>query len=368
MPRPARSPFYTNLPILLGGLAWGMLSPGPFDRLRAQEAADSHNSESAHPEAVSGYAFSFPAMGTRVELKAYHADRERVRAAFDRARVCVEQLASILTDYDRQSETRRLTERAYRQRVGVSDSLWQVLIASQHWHSLTDGAFDSSMGSLTRLWRKYRRGGRIPDTELVQQTLTQCGWQHVRLDIEARQIELDRRDIHFDFGGIGKGYVADQAYRVLVESGVDQCLVDISGNIRCGLAPPGQAGWRIAVSDLQNRQSTLWRMELQNAAIATSGDLWQYIEIDGQRHSHILDPDTGYGVVGPIAATVIAANATSADAFATAACILETERGLEIATQEGLQLLIARLDGEQISLKTTPDFPGKPTKSHGDGS
>ena len=311
---------------------------------------------------VEGYQREFAALGTRVTLTAFHQDAQLVDTSFAEAQALVDHLGSILTDYDPNSETRRLSELACNRSQKVSYELFQVLELSDSWYTRTEGVFDSSLGQLTRLWRKYRRARRVPPPDLIQQALASSGWEHVQLDRDSHEVTLNqasgRPPIQFDFGAIGKGYIVDRVFELLQDRGLAVTLVNISGNMRCGAAPPDRSGWRIAIAPLEQDGEPLRRLALCNSAIATSGDLWQYIEIDGIRRSHILDPATGYGVEGPIAATAIASSAADADALATAACILPSQRVLEIAEQVGGKVLIAkRVNKEEPVCIQSPDFP-----------
>lgn len=307
--------------------------------------------------AVVGYEFSFPAMGTKVQLRAFHHDRVVVEAAFEAAQRRVEALEQILSDYRPESETRTLTARAYPEPATVSPELFAVLETSQAWYRRTDGAFDASLGALTKLWRKHRRAGRVPSGAEIEAALERCGWEHVELLDAPPRVRLRREGIEFDFGGIGKGFVLDQVFELLQQRGLTRVLVDISGNMRCGQPPPGRAAWRIGIAPLKPGQPPLRLIHLVDRAIATSGDLWQYVEVDGRRYSHILSPQTGRGVLGPIAATVIAERATDADALATAACVLGFERAAELSHRHGLPLLVAEIEDGVPRVRTAGGFP-----------
>lgn len=303
-----------------------------------------------------GYEWSFPALGTFVNFRAFHTDRELVEQVFKRGQSRILELEAILSDYNPESETRKLGERAVVAATPVSAELWEMLQASQQWHQKSEGAFDASLGTLTRLWRKHRRVHRVPPAEDLQAALERTGWEHVQLDQESLSVRLHKAGLQFDFGAIGKGYIVDEAFRVLQAGGLKCCLVNISGNIRCGPAPPEREGWRIEVAPLERGGQALRKLVLAECAVATSGDLWQYIEIDGQRRSHILDPRTGMGVLGPISATVIADRATDADAMATVACILPIADSLALADREQLEVLIARRLAE-LEVHATSGFP-----------
>lgn len=310
-------------------------------------------------EKIQGFELTFPALGTLVQIKAFSSDPAHVEQAFKAAQENVRRIESILTDYDSESETRRLTQAAWEQPTPVSPDLWNVLEASGAWHRRSQGCFDSSLGTLTRMWRKHRRSESLPSEAELREALQATGWEHVELDPTARSIRLTRAGIQFDFGAIGKGYIVDRVFEGLVEQNLACCLVNISGNMRCGSAPPDREGWRIAISPLEKNGEPLRELVIVNAAIATSGDLWQYQVIDGVRRSHVLDPHTGLGVAGPIAATVVADNATDADACATVACVQGAPRALELANGlAGYALLVAiKHNAQPAEIHETKDFP-----------
>jgi thiamine biosynthesis lipoprotein len=105
---------------------------------------------------------------------------------------------------------------------------------------------------------------------------------------------------------------------------VKRALIEAGGDIVVGDPPPGETGWRIEVAnaDAKDRFVTL-----ANAAISTSGDTEQFVEIGGQRYSHVVDPKTGYGLTDRMAATVIAPNGITSDGLSTAFCLMGPERG-----------------------------------------
>jgi thiamine biosynthesis lipoprotein len=142
--------------------------------------------------------------------------------------------------------------------------------------------------------------------------------------------------MRLDLGGIGMGYAIDRALEVLRNRSIAAAMVDASGDIGVSGPPPGSAGWRIEVAPLDptSARATRETLVLANAAVTTSGDARQGVEIDGIRYSHIVDPRTGVGVIGPAAVTVIAADCSTADALATAASVLGPEEGLKLVAAE----------------------------------
>lgn len=329
-----------------------------------QEAASTPPT-SDHQPPIEGYEKLFRAMGTEVHFKAFHHDTAVVAHAFVMAEQRVHELEAILTDYDPNSETRQLSELAYQNPTTVSDPLWHVLQSCQAWFDTSHGAFDASLGRLTQLWRKYRRTTRLPSEAEIEAAREQCGWRNVRLDAAQQKCSFDIRGLRLDFGAIGKGYIVDEAFETLSAHGLTCVLVNVSGNMRAGTAPPGRTGWKIEIAPLQPGSPPLRHIVIADQSIATSGDLWQFAMIDGVRRSHILDPSTGRGVSGPRCATAIAPLAIDADALATVACILGFERSAQLSENfTHTQLLFADRveDGggnlsESASVQTTAGFP-----------
>lgn len=321
-----------------------------------QAASVAQKAEQEPP--LQGYEFEFPSMGTLIEITAYAENEAVFQKALDEIQSLTKTLAATLTDYDPESETRQLTLKAFQKSADVSAPLWEVLLASQHWNKASEGAFDCSVGLLTQTWRKHRRAGRVPKDDVIQDAKSHCGWSKVKLDEASKTIRIEDDQLRLDFGAIGKGYIADRAFQVLEQHGIHRCLINISGNMRCGQAPPNKPGWVIAISPIERDGEPIRKLTLSNVAIATSGDLWQYTLVDGVKRSHILDPQTGYGVVGPLAVTVIAPTATDADALATIGCLLPWDKYSKlIATRPETSALRASRITQQLEVVQTEFFP-----------
>ena len=284
----------------------------------------------AQPE--QGYEHVFPSMGTTVTFAAFSTNPANVEMAFDAAQKEIVRLVAILSDYDDESELSQLNSNmSPGQFIKVSAELWEVLAASDKWHRISGGSFDASVGALTRLWRQHRRRGSIPSDAEIAKTLKVCGWHNVVLDVPNRSVSCLQQGLLIDLGAIAKGYIVDRAFILLQQHGLDKCMVNAGGDLRCGAAPPGRSGWKIGIAPLQASGPPIRIIEIADAAIATSGDLWQYSIIQGKRRSHILDPKSGIGVEGPMSLSAIAPTALEADAAATALSVLGVQRGCELA-------------------------------------
>ncbi len=271
--------------------------------------------------AAQRFEFEEPHMGTLVRLVLFAADRPAAsaaaRAAFDR----VAELDAALSDYRDSSEVSGLARAAGGPAVRVGPDLFAVLERAQDVGRRSGGAFDVTVGPLVRLWRRTLRTGDWPDPARRAEALSCVGSDKMHLDPAARTVLLDRPGMRIDLGGIAKGYAGDQALRVLRARDVSSALVAVGGDVVAGDAPPGEAGWVVVVEpDEPTRAGE--RLLLRQAAVSTSGDSQQWVERDGVRYSHVLDPRTGIGLTGRRRATVVAREGVTADGLATAACVL----------------------------------------------
>jgi thiamine biosynthesis lipoprotein len=270
-----------------------------------------------------------PHMGTLVRIKLYARDAGQAKAAFRAAFDRIHELDEILSDYKPDSELSRL-------RAGhamrVSEDLFRVLEASQALAEESDGAFDVTLGPVIRLWREARRTHRLPDAEALREAMARSGYRKLHLDAAARTVTLDQAGMQLDVGGIAKGYAADEAIAVLKKLGIRSALVAASGDLAFSDAPPGKAGWRIEVGSRV--------LEVSNAAVSTSGDAEQHLDIGGKRYSHIIDPTTGMGLTSGITVSIVAPRGIMADGLSTAVSVLGLERGARLVLRHpGVQLI-----------------------------
>lgn len=281
------------------------------------------------------YEFEHPQMGTLFKIILYAPDEETAVAASDSAFQRIDELNGLLSDYLEESELNRLPVQTGDGRfVAVSDELFYVICKAQNLSRRTEGAFDITAGPFVGLWREMNQQDtpRLPDQTSLEKTGESVGFQHLEIDTAKREIALNVPNMRLDLGGIAKGYATDEALNVLRSFGLESALIDAGGDIRLGDAPPGKDGWQIAIPShyTPDRQMQYLRFTLSNKAIATSGDLFQFVEIDGTRYSHIINPETGLGLTTQAMVTVIAPDGITADSYASALSVMGPEKGLQL--------------------------------------
>ncbi|MDD5138443.1 MAG: FAD:protein FMN transferase [Candidatus Omnitrophica bacterium] len=263
-------------------------------------------------------------MGTFVEVKS--SDVRASAIVFDEFK----KLEAIFNLFDRGSELSRLNDT---QKAVVSEPLFDIIQQAQGFYRLTDGAFDITVGPASVLWKKAIASKILPGPDAVAQALSLAGSDFIYLDAKTREVALLKSGMRIDLGGIAKGFALDRAVRKLKDARIDSALINAGGNIYC-LGRNHRAPWRVGIQDPFREGKVLDELVLADRAVATAGDYQQYVEINGRRYSHIVDPKTGYPAQsGIISATIIADDATASDALSTACVVLGLEKSRKLLSR-----------------------------------
>lgn len=258
-------------------------------------------------------------MGADFSVTLYAADSEKAETGFKAVFAIAAEIDRTMSDYNSESELSRLSQSSpTKENVRVSNDLFAVLKLADSFSQQTDGAFDVTVGPLTKLWRRAKRQRELPERDDLSAALASVGWRNVVLDEANQSIGLSKPKMRLDLGGIAPGYAADKGMQALRDLGIPQALVDASGDVAIGEPPPSEIGWKIGVAGLDPETKPKFFLRLSNCAISTSGDAYRGVEIGGVRYSHIVDPKTGLGVQHRTAVTVIGPDCTTVDALATA--------------------------------------------------
>ena len=295
-------------------------------------------------------------MGTTFRIVLYAADKAAAKRAADAGFARVAELDLVMSDYNQKSELVLLCKR-FATEVGdpvkVGDDLFFVLQKAEELSKKSDGAFDVTVGPVVQLWRIARRTQELPDPKEFAAARAKVGYTKVKLDPAKKTVQLLTPGMQLDLGGIAKGYAADEALKLLREKfGIKQALVAAFGDITCGAPPPNEAGWKVEIAPIAKGQRPR-PLTLANAAVSTSGDLEQFVEIKGVRYSHVLDPKTGLGLTGRRSVTVIAPDGITADSMTKAVSVLPPDVGLKLVEEtSGTAAYIVILDKNEKPVTT----------------
>lgn len=347
--------------ILLAGLPWAATREAALGRPAGDcpSFCDEHGKAAESPDRKNGtvpltvlrrFEFSQIEMAVTVRILLYSADEPAATAAAKAAFHRVHELNGIMSDYDETSEVRRLCENAVQKPVAVSPDLWKVLEHAQQVSQRSDGAFDVTVGPVVRLWRRARRQKTLPSPEALKRAREVVGYKYIKLDPQRKTVELLKKGMRIDLGGIAKGYAMDEALAVLEKRGIARAMVEAGGDMRLGDPPPGRTGWRVGILPLDDPHGApLAYLELARVAVSTSGDMIQYVEIGGKRYSHVVDPRTGMALTDHCRVMVVGPSGMAADAITKAVGVLGPKEGLKLIDQTpGMAAMVTRAPGGKM--------------------
>ncbi|MBL8840661.1 MAG: FAD:protein FMN transferase [Planctomycetes bacterium] len=320
------------------------------------------------------FAFDHPAMGTRFRLLLYADEGERAAAAAAAAFARIDALEQALSDWRDDSELARVTRAANAAPgtpIAIGNDLARVAARAQELAALCDGAFDITIGPLVQLWRRARRQGEPPSDAVLARARAATGFRQLAVvrhaDRAGGTLAFARSGMALDLGAIAKGDALDEVLALLGERGLPCALLVGGGEVRAGAPPPGTRGWSVALSELADGAGHPLEQEsdaprrcvlLAHAALSTSGDLFRYGEIGGERSSHVIDPAEGLGLTRRVLAAVIAPDGATADALSTACGVAGPERALAlVARVPGAVARIEWLEGGEVRACASPGWP-----------
>lgn len=304
------------------------------------------------------YEFIQTQMGLPFRMVLYATNAVAAKEASDAAFARIKQLNDILSDYDSDSELSRLSHTSGQgKRILVGDDLWHVLEESQKYAEASQGAFDVTIGPVVNLWRYARLSKHLPDPEKLAKARRAVGYKNLKLYPKTHEAELLVPNMRLDAGALAKVYAIDEALKVLKQHQVSRALIAGSGDMAASDAPPGKPGWKIELSSLDETNTApngfVW---LKNGGLATSGDRFQKLEIDGKRYSHIVDPRTGIGLTDHSLVTVIAPDAVTANGLSTSVSVLGPD-GLKLVEKTpGAAARLLRQPGDKVETFETRRF------------
>jgi FAD:protein FMN transferase len=265
-------------------------------------------------------------MGSLAEIQLYHADADLAARAVTAALDEMQRVDGLLSNYQPDTELSRMNGGAAKAPFRASRELYDFVKRCRAYFDETLGTFDPTMGPVVRAWGFFTPRAAQPSAADAAAAKARSGFDKVRLDDATRSVSYSTDGVELDPGGIGKGYAADRAAAVLRQMGIASALVSAGGSTLYAIGhPPDREGWRVAVRNPVKPATSLRYVMMRDNALSTSGIAERYVEIDGRRYGHIIDPRTRQPVEGMCQVTLVTSNATDSDALTKAAFLLSRE-------------------------------------------
>ena len=272
-------------------------------------------------------------MGSRFDITVVAKDSLRGEAYIDMAVAKIEEIERLISSWDPNSQTSAINKAAGIKPVKVHPELFHLIERALGISKLTDGAFDISYASMDKIWKFDGSMTAMPSAESIKASVAKVGYENIILTKSDTSVFLKLPGMKIGFGAIGKGYAADKAKELLMAQGVSAGIINASGDMNTWGKQANGEDWKVAITNPLNKNKVFAILPIRNSAVVTSGNYEKYVNFDGVRYTHIIDPRSGYPSIGISSVTVFAPKAELADALATSVFVMGQEVGLDRINQ-----------------------------------
>ncbi|WCO03274.1 FAD:protein FMN transferase [Psychroserpens ponticola] len=297
-------------------------------------------------EAQSVYKRTLKLMGSRFDITVVAKDSTEANSYIQLATDEISRIESLISSWDSNSQTSKINSKAGIEPVKVNKELFDLIKRSLAITQLTDGAFDISYASMDRIWKFDGSMTEMPSETEIKASVSKVGFKNIELNETNLTVFLKIKGMKIGFGAIGKGYAADKAKSLLIEKGVVSGIINASGDMSTWGKQTNGEDWKVAITNPLNKNKTFALLPITDGAVVTSGNYEKYVNFNGIRYTHIIDPRTGYPSTGIISVTVFAPKAELADALSTSVFVMGKDVGINRINQlPNIECLIIDKDG-----------------------
>jgi thiamine biosynthesis lipoprotein len=290
------------------------------------------------------------ALGTFVTID-IHDKNHNNKAIIDSAFALIERYENQLSVFKDSSEISKINI-SDEKKLKVSDEVSYLLEKSKQISELSGGAFDITISSISKEYDFVNQ--KMPDSEKIAKKIKLVNYR--KLDLKGNELTKENKDIHIDLGGIAKGFIVDKVIEYLRSQGISKAAVNTGGDLFV-MENEKSCGWKIGIQHPRKEGEVFGEVCLKNMAIVTSGDYERYFIKNGKRIHHILDPKTGLPANKLISTTIIASDATSADALCTAIFVMGPQTGISLINSlENVEALIIYEKDGKLQCELSNDF------------
>jgi FAD:protein FMN transferase len=290
-------------------------------------------------------------MGTKISVQLWVEDETKAEVAIA---AVMDEMRRIDQQYSPWIETSQLYKlnqavatATKKNPVTISDELSFIMEKSFYYSQITEGAFDITFASVARYY-DYRAKLKPSDAQR-EALLPAINYQHIHLDSKTHQVWFDHDKVYMDLGGIAKGYACDRAIEILKKFGVKSASVTAGGDTRL-LGNKSGKPWMIGIKNPRAEDAVAITLPLEDTAVSTSGDYERYfIDSNGERVHHIINPKTGKSTKGIMSVTILGPNGIDTDALSTTVFVMGAEKGLALINKmPGFDAIIITEQGKVL--------------------
>lgn len=273
-------------------------------------------------------------MGSQFEITVVEKDSISAEQAIDKAITEITRIENLISEWRPETPISQVNRNAGIQPVKVDQEVIDLTKMALQFSKLTDGAFDISIVAMDKIWKFNDTMETLPNAEAIQSSIRNVGYQNIEIDSINSTLFLKNKGMKIGFGSIGKGYAADRARTLLKQAGVLGGIINASGDISTWGTQPNGDAWAIGVNNpFRNGKVAAVIQKKIEMSMTTSGNYEKFVEINGKRYSHIINPKTGIPSTGLTSVTIIGPDATTANGFSTSLMVLGKKKGKKLMKQ-----------------------------------
>jgi len=289
-------------------------------------------------------------MGTRFEIISVTKNKVLAQKSIDAAINEIVRIEKLISSWDENSQTSKINRNAGINPVNVDKELFQLIKRSKKISTLTNGIFDISFASLDKIWKFDGSMSKLPDELDMIKSVSKINFKNIILDENELTVFLISKGMKIGFGGIGKGYAANKAKKIMQELGIANGVVNASGDLNAWGKQEDGKEWGIAITDPNNKDKNIAWLNISDKSVVTSGNYEKFAVIDGKNYTHIINPITGMPISGTKSVTIISNDAEFGDALSTSVFILGEQHGIALVNKlKNVECILVNSQNELIT-------------------
>jgi thiamine biosynthesis lipoprotein len=293
-------------------------------------------------------------MGSRFDITIVAKDSLTAEANIDTVIKEVTRIENLISDWRPNTQVSQVNQNAGIKPIKVDQEVFALTERALALSKLTNGAFDISFAAMDRIWKFDGSMTKMPTREAIKKSVAKVGYQNIILDKKNSTIFLKLKGMKIGFGALGEGYAADRCKKLMLLKGIKAGIVNGSGDMNTWGKQPDGSPWNIGIADPKNWGELLAVVPLKHGAVVTSGSYEKFVEFNGKRYAHIINPKTGYPASGLTSVTVFGASAEIANGLSTSIMVLGKVEGLKLMKRyPKMSCILVDDDGKIIY---TPSF------------
>jgi len=289
-------------------------------------------------------------MGARWDFTIVAKDSLTAERNIDICIAEVSRIENLISDWIPATQVSQVSSNAGLKPVKVSAEVFELTKRALHLSEITGGAFDISFAAMDRIWKFDGSMTEMPTPAAIKKSVEKVGYKNIILDSANSTIYLKLKGMKIGFGALGEGYAADRCRQMMLARGIKAGIVNGSGDMSTWGRQPNGKDWTIGITNPAKTSELIKVISLKQRSVVTSGTYEKFVEFNGKRYSHIINPKTGYPATGLTSVTVFGPSAEAANGFSTSMMVLGKDAALKFIKQfPAYQYLIITDEGRIIS-------------------